>query len=472
VRLELELALRLVRRRAGLLRGTALAAFFGVALATAALVVTLALMAGYRQAIAVPLERGGAHLVAFAGRPLSLAEGRRRAAAVAVLPGVREAGPVTYLAALAEDPRDPAHPLPVTLKAVDRPPAFSDLAAWPESAEVPVVAGDRLASSLSLSTGDGVTLRLPPQAGSWLLPSLRTTLVGTFHLGFAELDDTWLIGPLAAILARLPGSGVTAVEVRLDDPLAVDAVRPAVEAALPSMVVTDWRDMNRALFAALRWQTLSLFLVLTLVVAVASFQVSSAMVVLAISKRRATGTLQAVGMTPARVRRVLVFAGTMLGGSGVVAGLVFGFVVSEVMTRFRLLRFPVDLARVYMVDHIPSVRGAAAPARRRGGDRLHPGVARIGVAGVAGVPARAHRGPAGGVRAEPPGHGGTVGHRGRSGRGHHLEVQGENGGVAASCVPTSASRRAGSSLRALLCSVPPRCVGRVPEWVTPGGDPG
>ncbi len=355
MRLELELALHFVRRRAGLLRGTALAAFVGVALATAALVITLALMAGYRQAIAVPLERGGAHMVAFAGRPLTLAEGRRRAAAAATVRGVREAGPVTYLAALAMDPNDPAHPLPVTLKAVDHPPAFCGGGRWSGGAGLPVFAGDRLAESLGVASGDSLTLRLPPEAGSWLLPSVRVELAGTFHLGFAEFDDNWLVGPLEPLLARLPGTGVTAVEVRLDDPLAVGTIRPAVEAALPDMVVTDWREMNRALFAALRWQTLSLFLVLTLVVAVASFQVSSAMVVLAISKRRATGTLQAIGMTPTRVQRVLLLAGSLLGGAGVVAGLGFGVAVSAVMTRWRLLRFPVDLARVYMVDHIPFV---------------------------------------------------------------------------------------------------------------------
>ncbi len=355
MRLELELALRLLRRRAGLLRGTALAAFVGVALATAALVITLALMAGYRQAIAVPLERGGAHLIAFAGRPLALAEGRRRAVAAAAVRGVRGAGPVTYLAALAEDPRDPAHPLPVTLKAVDHPPPFCGGGSWPGGGAVTAFAGDFLASSLGVAPGDGLTLRLPPEAGSWLLPSVRVGIIGTFHLGFAEFDDSWLVGPLQPLLERLPGTGVTAVEVRLDDPLAVDAVRPAVEAALPNMVVTDWREMNRALFAALRWQTLSLFLVLTLVVAVASFQVSSAMIVLAISKRRTTGTLQALGMTPARVRRVLVLAGSLLGGAGVAAGLCFGVAVSAVMTRWRLLRFPVDLARVYMVDHIPFI---------------------------------------------------------------------------------------------------------------------
>lgn len=354
MRLELALALALLGRRTGLLRGTALAAFVGIAVATAALVVTLALMVGYRDAIARPLARGSAHLVAFAGRPMSLEEGRERAAAAAGVAGVATAAPVVYLAALAEDPAEPAHPVPVTVKAVDRRPGFlDDPAGWDREGRLPAWLGDRLAAVLGVGPGDRLVVRLPPREGEWVLPGVTLEVAGTFHLGFAEFDDSWIVAPLEPVVERLPGLGASAVEVAVTDPLAIDAVRPGVEDALPSMVVTDWRDMNRALFAALRWQTLSLYLVLTLVVAVASFQVSSAMVVLSISKRRATGTLQALGMTPARVRRILTFAGVVLGGAGVAAGLGAGVAASAALTRWRLVRFPPELARIYMVDHIP-----------------------------------------------------------------------------------------------------------------------
>jgi lipoprotein-releasing system permease protein len=114
------------------------------------------------------------------------------------------------------------------------------------------------------------------------------------------------------------------VEVQLDDPMRVDRVRDGLEEAAPKLLLTDWREMNRSLFAALTWQTRSLFLVLSLVVFVASFQVSSALVVLAIDKRRSTGMLMAIGATPARVRRLLMLAGGLLGGAGVVLGLAAG----------------------------------------------------------------------------------------------------------------------------------------------------
>ena len=111
--------------------------------------------------------------------------------------------------------------------------------------------------------------------------------------------------------------------------------------------------MNRPLFAALRWQTISLFVVLSLVVAVASFQVSSALVVLAIDKRRAAGTLQALGGTPALVRRILLYSGILLGGFGLGLGIAFGCAASWVLNTFNVVRFPEGLARVYMVDSIP-----------------------------------------------------------------------------------------------------------------------
>lgn len=355
MRLELELALRFLRRRrTALLRGTALAALSGVALATSAMVVTLALMRGYADAIAEALQQGNAHLVAFAPEPVSVARAEEVAARVAHLDGVASAGAVAYVNALARDPAEPANPLPVVLKAVTRPPAYTGLERWPGGGEQLVaVAGRGLARELRLATGQRLAVMMPPREGAWSVPTLSLEVVGTFTLAFAEFDERWVVVPLPALVRALPGTGASGVEVQLDDPLAVEAVRPEVEAAAPGYLITDWREMNRSLFAALRWQTLSLFLVLALVVAVASFQVSSALIVLAIEKRRTSGMLQALGAPPATLRRVLLLFGASLGWLGVLVGAAIGWGVSALLSYFRVIRFPAGLARVYMVDHIP-----------------------------------------------------------------------------------------------------------------------
>jgi len=353
--LELELAVRFLRRRAGvLLRGTSLAAFVGVAIATAALVITLALMSGYSHAIADALQRGNAHIVGFAGRPMGRETATSLAAEIAAVKGVRRATPVNYLAGLMDDPARPTNPVPITIKAVADPPAYGGLAAWPEhGAAIPALLGERLADSLRLAPGDRVGVRLPPEPGSWIVPTITLVNAGTFRLAFAEFDSSWVVVPLDAAVAALPGTGAAGIEVEIIDPLAVATVRTALEAAQPELLYTDWREMNRSLFAVLRWQTLSLFVVLSLVVAVASFQVASALVVLAIDKRRTAGMLQALGATPAVIRRVLVLAGLLLGGSAVATGVVVGCVASWLMTALRVVRFPEGLARVYMVDSIP-----------------------------------------------------------------------------------------------------------------------
>ena len=65
--------------------------------------------------------------------------------------------------------------------------------------------------------------------------------------------------------------------------------------------------------------------------------------------------LQALGATPARVRKILILSGLLLGGSGVGAGIVLGFLACWFMCAVRAIRFPPGLAKVYMVDHIPLI---------------------------------------------------------------------------------------------------------------------
>lgn len=354
--LEFELALRFLRRRTGvLLRGTALAAFAGVALAVAALVITLALMNGYSKAIATALQRGNAHMVGFALGSLQPGEADELAGRIADVDGVRRATPVTYLTGLLDDPAEPTNPVPVTVKAVAHPPSYTGLDEWPKGDGLVAVLGERLSMKVGLDRGDSAVVRLPPEGGSWILPALRLEVAGTFRLAFAEFDEQWITVPLGETLRMLPEMGIAGIEIEVTDPMAVEEVRRHLADLDPRLLYTDWREMNSSLFAALRWQTLSLFVVLTLVVAVASFQVSSALVVLAIDKQRSSGMLQALGATPARIRRVLVYSGLLLGGSGVLGGIASGCIISWIMTATRAVRFPSGLARVYMVDSIPLI---------------------------------------------------------------------------------------------------------------------
>ncbi|MEN8163147.1 MAG: FtsX-like permease family protein [Acidobacteriota bacterium] len=351
--LDIELAVRFLKKRAGLLlRGTALAALVGIALATMALVITLALMAGYEHAIAGALQQGNAHLVGFSPSGLERDDVAEVSRSILAIDGVTRAEGVTYVAGLAEVKGDPKRPQPVVLKAVAGPPRFTDIDAWPAAPPIKAAVGAGLAGHLGVGVGDLVTVQLPPAPGSWVLPSVTLEVVEIFSLSFSEFDNRWIVVPLDAVLEAAPGLSIAGIEVELADPLAVETAREALEAAQPALMFTDWREMNSSLFAALRWQTLSLFVVLTLVVAVASFQVSSALIVLAIDKRRTAGMLQALGATGGRIWRILTIAGMILGGAGVVIGAGLGVTVCAALTATHTIRFPEHLAKVYLVDHI------------------------------------------------------------------------------------------------------------------------
>lgn len=351
--LDIELAFRFLKKRAGLLlRGTALAALVGIALATLALVITLALMAGYRQAIAGALQQGNAHLVGFAPFGLEREEIAEVSRSIEAVNGVIRAEGVTYGVGLAEVKGDPGRPLPVVLKAVAGPPSFTDIDDWSTEPLTRGAIGAGLATALDVGVGDWVTVQLPPAPGSWVLPGITIQVADIFSLSFSEFDNRWIVVPLDAVLEVAPGLSIAGIEVELSDPMAVETAREALEAAQPDLVFTDWREMNRSLFAALKWQTVSLFVVLTLVVAVASFQVSSALIVLAIDKRRTAGMLQALGATNGRIWRILTIAGMALGGAGVAIGATLGVAVCAILTATRTIRFPEHLAKVYLVDHV------------------------------------------------------------------------------------------------------------------------
>jgi len=357
--LDVELAWVFLRRRTGLLlRGTALAALLGIALATMALVITLALMEGYSQSIATALQRGNAHIVGFAPGGLEYYEALILAQKIGNNPGVRGASPVCYITALAEDPSEPFRPRPIVIKGVGSPPRFIGLNQWPDTssgAEISSGIGFELARHLKLKTGDILRVKLPPKPGSWLMPQIILKVLSTFRLDFSEFDRRWVVVPLKDLLAVLPSLKTAGIEIMLDDPGAVEAVREELEQIAPKLLFSDWREMNASLFSALRWQTLSLFVVLSLVVAVASFQVSSALVVLSIDKRRSTGMLQAMGATRGRVWRILSMAGFFLGSAGLVFGLLVGAGICEILNITRAVRFPEDLARIYLIDHVPFI---------------------------------------------------------------------------------------------------------------------
>ena len=345
------LAARLLRRRgSALLRTSALAALLAVALGSASLVVVLALMSGYTSALRSGILAASGNLVALYPPGVSPGDARAAEARVAAIPGVTRVGEVVYLPGMLFPPAGGRAEL-ITVRAGRQLPPFVRLPHDTGRGPLDIAIGREVARKLAAHRGDLLGLQVVAGGAP---RTIAARVAEVFSTGFAELDERYAVAGLAGLRRRvpvLPGGGL---EVWLADPDRADALRDAVEQACGSgALVTTWQESNRNLFAALRWQKISLGLVLSLVLGGGAFEVASALVVLVTEKRREIGVLMALGGAPHLVRRVLLLAGAALGGIGVLAGMALGVALVLMLGVLGVPHFPPDIASIYMVDTIP-----------------------------------------------------------------------------------------------------------------------
>lgn len=353
-------------RRGGLLGTVSSLALGGVALGTAALVVAMGLMSGYRAELFEKLAGTNAEVLVLPGAGADDAAAR---AALAKVPGVSAVAKTAFAPALVLGPKVPAGvdavvkglDLPsglATTRLLGRDPGIAARMAGEPGGRVPVLLGSGLAARLGAVEGGPLVLETASVSlARGLAPPRRTPLVvaGIVTTGFTEVDEAWAVVPISAFARLAPPDARSGVfELKLDDPANPDPVVAAVrEAVGPSATVLDWKALNGDLFRALLVQQTLLFVALALIVAVAAGTVVSSVVVLVAAKTREIGVLAAIGAGPRTVSRTFRLAGIWVGGAGVLLGTGLGVLLCALLTATRAVRFPAEIARVYYVSWMP-----------------------------------------------------------------------------------------------------------------------
>lgn len=346
--------------RSRLLDGTARAALLATALGVTAMIIAMALMTGYREDLQTKLIRGNAAVVAY---PLDETAGARfdaaRLRAILRIPGVRQVGRVAYgqgsLSSLGRtDGRE------VVLRGIE--PGGGQLAASaadlaPSPAGIPgVVIGSDLAARLAVRPGEVLRLvALGFADGQPRFHFLSLELRRTFTTGFAEFDRSWVLLDRSRVEAMMGlKEAADLLEVSVADPAAAPHIADEATRVLgPGYAVTDWQQLNRELFTALRVQQIALFVVLGLIVLVSTFNVASTLVVLVRERMRDIGVLGALGLAPGRLRLVFLTYGAILGSLGTLLGVAVGATAAWLLTTFHLIRFDSDVAAIYFVSYVP-----------------------------------------------------------------------------------------------------------------------
>jgi lipoprotein-releasing system permease protein len=228
-----------------------------------------------------------------------------------------------------------------------------------------VVVGRRLANRLAVGLGDPITL-ISPQGTSTpvgTVPRSRTyRMAAIFDVGMFEYDSTFIFMPLeAAQIYFRQRDSVTAVEVIIEDP---DQVNQARELLFPLTSgrerLTDWQQVNSSYFNALQVERNVMFLILTLIILVAAFNIISSLIMLVKDKGRDIAILRTMGATRGSVMRVFFLAGASIGVVGTLSGFALGVAFADnIATLQRWLEglTGTDLfaAEVYFLSQLPAV---------------------------------------------------------------------------------------------------------------------
>ncbi len=218
-----------------------------------------------------------------------------------------------------------------------------------------IILGKRLAANLGVSLGDKVRLIVPEGQITpfGLLPKIKTfKVVGLFETGLYEFDASLAFIALATAQQLLSlRQAVTMLEVRISDPFYAEEFSKALSQKLGFPYWTiDWKRMNASLFSALRLEKTAMFVILTLIVLVAAFNIVAALIMLVSEKREDIAILKSMGTSNASILRIFMLTGFLLGAVGVALGIVGGLGLCAFLAHYPLIKLPTD---VYYVDHLP-----------------------------------------------------------------------------------------------------------------------
>jgi len=366
---ELWMSLRYMRSGR---RGIALGVWVsvgGVTIGIAALIATLGVMTGFSEEIRDKILGTNAHVIIGDASGADMASYRDIIEQAEATPHVLAAAPFLLRQVLLASE---SQTLGVVLRGID-PAGESRISDLPKNmidgelsalatpvrvGERPgIVVGRELAVRLGIFTGDEVHVISPVGKGGAGPGVLSTTpkirkfrVVGLFDSGMLEYDTALVYIHLSDAQAffNLPDVA-SGVQVKADDLFATDRLVKEITTWLaPPLIARDWMEMNRNLFAALRMEKTMMFIVLVLIVLVASLNMVSLLTMTVVEKTREIAILKAMGATTDSIMRIFMLEGLVISGVGLLLGLPLGIAICALLQKFYTL--PGD---VYYINHLP-----------------------------------------------------------------------------------------------------------------------
>lgn len=224
-----------------------------------------------------------------------------------------------------------------------------------ERALPPLIMGRDLAHNLGLIKGDTVFIVSPKGtlAPVGFVPYMRRfKVVDFFQTGMYEYDGSMVFMKLgdAQALSHARAT-VSAIEIRVDQIFSSSQIAASLKAKVGDRYrIRDWKMLNKNLFSALKLEKTAMFMTLTLITLVATFSITSSLVMMVMEKVKDIAILKTMGATSQKIKRIFVLQGVLIGMIGTTLGVFFGLTLCQLQKSYQLIRLPGD---VYYITALP-----------------------------------------------------------------------------------------------------------------------
>ena len=364
---DLFIALRYLRarRREKVISLVSFMALAGVFIGVMTMIVVLSVSAGFEEDLKEKILGFSAHIVVFklGGE---FREYREIAEKIETVPGVVAASPFIMTQALLSSKRgvsgvvlygifpEKASRVLAVREAIRR--GEGDLREVGKGDPPGIAVGKELAKLTSLYLGDEVTLVSPQgeMTPLGMVPRFKKfRVVAKFDAGMYEYDSTFVFAHIKDVQKFFNmGDVVSGIDVRIEDPDEAETIANNIKAVIgfPRYYTRTWMDMNRSLFSALRLEKVVFFIILTLIVLVASFNIVTTLTMTVMEKRKDIAILRAMGASRGRILRIFLYQGLIIGLVGEVLGIGSALLLCELLKKYQFIKLPAD---VYYISTLP-----------------------------------------------------------------------------------------------------------------------
>ncbi len=348
-----------------------LISIFGVMLGVMALIVVLSVMKGFEKDMRDKILGANAHLVVFKlGGEIK--DYKRIMEDIRHAPDVKGVSPFVYSQVMLTSQRKASG---VVLKGIDVD-TVGDVTVLPKHIikgsikdlkeekddEVPgIIIGSELADTLNVESGDIIDVVSPmgTQTPYGLVPlKVGFRVVGIFRFGMYEYDSNLAFISLESARSFLGmEGGATGIEVKVADIFRAKEVGGNISSMLRSRfgglyIVKDWMELNRNLFSALKLERITMFVILTLIILVAAFNIVGTLIMVVMEKSKEIAVLMSMGARKKGIMKIFITEGLIIGSVGTLLGIFGAFAANMLLSKYHFIKLPKD---IYYIDSLPVV---------------------------------------------------------------------------------------------------------------------